>query len=69
MEAVTVSSKYQIVIPKSIRETLGVKPGDKLVMMYYDGGIELVPLREIKDLEGIAPGIDTTVIREPDRQI
>jgi len=69
MEVVTVSSKYQIVIPREVREILKIKPGDQLVLMPYQGGIEIVPLRPIKELRGIAKGIDTTVIREPDREL
>lgn len=69
MEAVTLSSKYQIVIPKSIREKLKLKAGDQIVLMEYQGGIELVPLRPIRELEGIARGIDTNVEREEDREL
>lgn len=69
METVTVSSKYQIVIPKEMREVLNIKPGDKLVFMRYAGGIELIPLRPIRELRGIAKGIDTTVEREEDREL
>ena len=69
METVTVSSKYQIVIPKNVREILKLKPGDQLVLMPFQGGIELVPWKPIRELRGIAKGIDTAVLREEDREL
>jgi AbrB family looped-hinge helix DNA binding protein len=48
MSTITVSSKYQIVIPLKIREALGIKPGEKLHAIEYRGRIELVPVRPTK---------------------
>jgi AbrB family looped-hinge helix DNA binding protein len=67
MTTVTVSPKYQIVIPKQIREQLGLAPGQKVVAIAHRGRIELVPLRPIEQLRGSLPGIDTTVPRDEDR--
>ena len=67
MESVTVSSKYQIVIPRSAREALGIKPGQKLTAISLDGRLELVPQRDIASLRGFLRGMDTTVEREDDR--
>jgi AbrB family looped-hinge helix DNA binding protein len=67
MEAVTVSSKYQIVIPKEIREAMGIKPGDKIRIFRYNGRLELVPVRDIRKMRGWLKGLDTTVEREEDR--
>ena len=65
--AVTVSPKYQVVIPKEIREGMDIKPGQKVQMMICKGNIVLVPLRPIEELRGSLKGIDTTIERDPDR--
>ncbi len=67
MQTVTVSPKYQVVIPKSIREALGLKPGQKLKVIEYSGRIELIPDCDIKELKGFLKGIDTHFEREDDR--
>lgn len=67
MAAVTVSSKYQIVIPREIRESMGIRPGQKMQFVEDDGLVVLVPVRDIRDLRGFAKGIDTTVERDEDR--
>ena len=68
MEQVTVSSKYQVVIPKTVRERLGIKPGQKVQVISYMGRIELIPVRPIKAGRGFLQGLDTSVEREPDRE-
>ena len=67
MEIVTVSSKYQVVIPRSIRETLGIKPGQKIRALLYDGRLEFIPVKPIETMRGFLKGIDTVVDRDPDR--
>jgi len=67
METVTISPKFQVVIPKAIREKLGLSPGQKLHAVPYGDRIELIPLQPTKRLRGFLKGIDTTVPREPDR--
>jgi AbrB family looped-hinge helix DNA binding protein len=67
MTTVTISPKYQVVIPKSIRESLGLKPGQKVQAIEYNGRVELVPVRPIREMRGFLSGIDTTVPREDDR--
>ena len=67
MEAVTVSPKFQIVIPLRIRRSLGIQPGQKVQVIRYGNRIELIPLRPIKETRGFLRGMDTTVEREPDR--
>ena len=57
MPTVTVSPKYQIVIPKELREQLGLKPGQKLFMFVIDGKIQLDFPRPITELRGMAKGI------------
>ena len=67
METVTVSPKYQVVIPSRIRGTLGVKPGQKVKVFLYDNRIEMIPVKPIKQSRGFLRGINTLVEREPDR--
>lgn len=67
MQTVIVSPKYQIVIPKAVRETLKLKPGQKMRVIEYDNRIELIPDREITELRGFLKGINTEVVREGDR--
>jgi AbrB family looped-hinge helix DNA binding protein len=67
METVTISPKFQVVIPKAIRERLGLSPGQKVQAVLYGDRIELIPLQPARRLRGLLKGIDTTVPREPDR--
>jgi AbrB family looped-hinge helix DNA binding protein len=67
METVTVSPKYQVVIPSRVRELLGVEPGQKVKVILYDNRIEMIPVRPIREARGFLEGIDTSVEREPDR--
>jgi AbrB family looped-hinge helix DNA binding protein len=67
MDTVTLSPKYQVVIPKRIRERLKVKKGQKFHVFFFDGRIELVPARNLKEMRGFLDGIDTEIIREKDR--
>lgn len=67
MQTVTVSPKYQVVIPKEIRETLRLRPGQKMSVIEYEGRIELIPDRDMSELRGFLRGIDTRIEREKDR--
>lgn len=67
MESVTVSSKFQVVIPQRVRERLGLKPGEKLQVVPYADRIELIPQRPARELRGFLRGIDTDVPRGDDR--
>ncbi len=67
MEQATISTKYQVVIPKVVREKLGIKPGQKVQVIPYMGRIEMIPVRNIKDSRGFLEGIDSAVERDPDR--
>ncbi len=67
METVTVSPKFQVVIPKAIRGDMGLKPGQKLQVIAHDNRIELIPVRPIRQMRGFLKGIDTSVEREADR--
>ena len=67
MDIVTISPKFQVVIPSRIRAPLGVKPGQKVQVILYNNRIEMIPLKLVKESRGFLKGIDTTVVREPDR--
>lgn len=67
MSAVTVSPKYQVVIPQAVREAMGLVPGTKLQVVQYENRIEMIPVRSSKSLRGSLRGIDTSVPRERDR--
>lgn len=67
MSTVTVSPKYQVVIPQVIREALGIKPGQRIQAVQYQDRIELIPVKSIRKARGMLKGIDTTVKRERDR--
>jgi len=67
MQSVTVSPKYQVVIPKTVREALNLRPGQKMQVVEYDGRIELIPERDIKELRGFLKGMNTELNREEDR--
>jgi AbrB family looped-hinge helix DNA binding protein len=64
MEIVTVSPKFQVVLPKMARQLLGVKVGQKMVVIAYDNRIVLVPERPIQEARGSLKGIDTTIERD-----
>ena len=67
MDSVTVSPKYQVVIPRAVREYLGIKPGQKVQVVQYEDRVELIPLRPIKQTRGFLKGIKTQIQRESDR--
>jgi AbrB family looped-hinge helix DNA binding protein len=67
METVTVSPKFQVVIPRAIRDSLGLQPGQKIQALLYENRIELIPLKPMSEMRGFLKGIDTAVEREPDR--
>jgi AbrB family looped-hinge helix DNA binding protein len=67
MTAVTVSPKYQVVIPKDVRESMGIYSGQKIQVLTYKNRIELIPIKPMKEMRGFLKGIDTKVDREKDR--
>ena len=64
---VSISSRFQIVIPQAVREALNLQPRQKLQVILYQNRIELLPIRPIKTARGFLKGIDTTIDREGDR--
>jgi len=70
MTLTTVSSKYQIVIPKEIRERMNILPGQKLKFIEINGRIEIIKVFPVESYRGILPGLNTTNYRdEEDREI
>ena len=67
MTTVTVSPKYQVVIPKEIRESTGIVSGQRVQMLNYRNRIEIIPIRPMKKMRGFLKGIDTNVERDKDR--
>jgi AbrB family looped-hinge helix DNA binding protein len=67
MKTITVSPKYQVVIPKEIRMGLKLKPGQKLQVIQAEDRVEYIILKDIKDARGFLKGINTDILREEDR--
>ena len=67
MNTVTVSPKFQVVIPLAVRDALGLRAGEKLRVMRYEDRVELIPVRPIRKMRGFLKGMDTTIEREGDR--
>ena len=67
METVTISPKFQVVIPQKIREGMGLRSGEKANVFSFKNRIEIIPVREIRKLRGYLKGIDTTLVRDSDR--
>ncbi|WP_116807903.1 AbrB/MazE/SpoVT family DNA-binding domain-containing protein [Steroidobacter cummioxidans] len=64
MTTVTVSPRFQVVIPQVIRDALGIKPGQRIQALQYQDRIELIPLRPMRKARGMLEGIDTSVKRD-----
>lgn len=69
MNIVTVSPKFQVVIPLDVRRRLALQPGAKLVVVDFNGGLRLMPLQPPSALRGIARGVSPDIEREPDRTL
>ena len=67
METVRVSSKFQVVIPRSVRKSLRIRPGQKIQVLLYDNRIEFIPIVPIKRMRGFLRGTETQVERDKDR--
>ena len=67
MNVVTISPKFQVVIPRDIRDRLDLEPGQKVQALAFGNRIEFIPLRPARALRGFLRGLDTAVDREADR--
>lgn len=69
MSTVTVSPKFQVVIPLELRRRLKLEPGAKLMVVELNGALRMTPLKAPAALRGIARGMSPTIEREPDRRL
>lgn len=69
MTTVTVSSKYQVVIPRELRDRLKIHAGQKLHVLSRNGIIQLVPDRDIREMEGIFPGLSSEGLRDEEDRV
>jgi len=67
METVKVSPKFQVVIPRKVRQALGIRPGQKIQVLVYQNRIEFIPAKRMKEMRGFLKGMDSTVERDADR--
>jgi AbrB family looped-hinge helix DNA binding protein len=67
MSTVTISPKFQVVIPLAIRTALGLQRGEKMHVLRYAGRVELIPVRTMKEMRGFLTGMNTAIDREEDR--
>lgn len=67
METVKVSPQVHVVFPRKIRESLGIRPGQRLQVLVYEGRVELIPLRAMREMRGFLRGIDSSLERDQDR--
>ena len=66
MQTVTVSPKFQVVIPQAVREQMGICPGERLEVIAFEDRIELIPLRPISEMKGFLKGLDPVFRRDED---
>jgi len=69
MDAVTVSPKYQVVIPLKVRERMRLKPGQKMHVIAYDNMVVFIPVRPIEQARGSLKGIDTRIERDEEDRV
>jgi AbrB family looped-hinge helix DNA binding protein len=67
MQTITISPKFQVVIPQRVRESMGLRSGEKAHVISFRNRIEIIPLRDVKKLRGYLSGIDTSFDRDADR--
>jgi len=69
MDTATISSKYQVVIPRAIREKWNVKPGQKVRFIIYGNRLEIVPVRDVKSARGFLKGMSSTIDRDEEDRV
>ena len=67
MDTAIISPEFHVAIPPAIQEALDLQPGQRVQVILHQSRIELIPVRSIRDMRGFLKGIDTTVVREPNR--
>ncbi len=69
MDTVTISSKFQMVIPRAIREKWNIKPGQKVRLIVYGNHLEVVPVRDIREARGFLKGMSSDIEREEEDRL
>ena len=69
MDTVTISSKYQMVIPREIRDKWKIKPGQKVRLIVYGNHLEVVPVRDIREARGFLKGMSSDIEREEEDRV
>ncbi len=69
MDTVTISPKFQVVIPRRVRERMRLRPGEKLEVISFDDRIELIPIRPMSEMRGFLKGLDPTFEREREDRV
>jgi AbrB family looped-hinge helix DNA binding protein len=69
MDTVTISSKYQMVIPRAIRERWGIAPGQKVRLVLFDNHLEVIPVRDVKEARGFLKGMSSRIEREEEERV
>ena len=64
MDTTTVSAKYQVVIPRRVRDVLNIRPGQKLQVLVFGNSIQFIPIKPMREYRGFVAGIDTSVERD-----
>jgi len=67
METVTISPKYQVVIPLAVRAAMKLTPGEKMRVLHFGNRVELIRVRDARELRGALAGMDTAIERDGDR--
>jgi len=67
METLTLPPKFQVVIPRAIREAMGLTPGMPMQVLQYGDRIEVIPVRPMRAARGLCKGMDTRFEREDER--
>jgi AbrB family looped-hinge helix DNA binding protein len=69
MNTVTLSPKFQVVIPQRVREHMHLRPGEKFQVIGFDDRIELIPIRPMSEMRGFLKGLDPTFVREKEDRV
>jgi len=69
MDTVTLSPKFQVVIPRRVRERMGLRPGEKFEVISFDDRIELISIRPMSEMRGFLKGLDPTFEREREDRV
>lgn len=69
MDTVTLSARFQVVIPRSVRKRMHLKPGEKFQVISFENRIELIPILPMSEMRGFLKGFDPTFLREKEDRV